>query len=134
MKLPRSLLKFFGLLSSVLLLSACQQKNIDYAYLMTHPKALRQQLDQCDNHPEPKCQMIHKAGVDFSVLINDRGVDPQGFGKKILAAQTKLSELEAAYHADLASGSQAKITYETQLQAVNVLLAVVAATSSVSNS
>jgi len=97
---------------------------------MTHPKVLRQQIDQCDNHPQPRCLMIHKAGVDFSLLINDRGVDPQGFGKKILAAQYKLSELEKASAASPAG----QTAYETQLQAVKTLLAVVAATSSVSNS
>lgn len=100
---------------------------------MTHPKILKRQLEECEKHETSQCEMIRRAEDDFSTLVNERGANPQGFGKKIMREENKLSELAIA-HQENPTSAVAKSVYETQLQTVNTLLAVVAATTSVSNS
>jgi hypothetical protein len=124
------------LCSSLFLLSGCNQTPHDYDYLMTHPDILKDEANRCQaiEAADASCGLARRATHDFSALVYNRGVDPEGFGSRILKAQTQLAETEQALQR--MSGMPKQVMekdYQQQRNSLEVLLAVVSATTNVSS-
>jgi hypothetical protein len=124
------------LLVCVLLLNGCDHSPRDYDYLMTHPDVLKDEANRCQvvETSDASCDLARRAAHDFSALVYNRGVDPEGFGNRILKAQTQLAETEQTLQR--MSGTPKQVLekdYQQQRNSLEVLLAVVSATTSVSS-
>ncbi len=127
----RLLLAILSFAVCVLPLTGCQREPLDYGFLMTHPDVLAQEENRCEAMPADNalCQVVRQAANDFSLLVNDRAINPEGFGKRVLAAETHLGELQQAVQPAL---PETKAAYDKQKQELAVLLAVIGATTNVS--
>jgi len=105
----------------------------DYNYLMTHPKQLASAYQRCQQVEEDStCLQVVNAAQDFIKLVADRRDHPQNFGKLILTNQMLLGKLDEKLQQlpqTHPQYSQTRLAYDNQLQKVNTLLSVVAATS-----
>jgi hypothetical protein len=124
------------LLAALFLLNGCDKTPHDYDFLMTHPDVLKDEADRCQAvaTADPSCDLARRAAHDFSALVYNRGVDPQGFGSRILKAQTQLADTEQAMQR--MSGTPKQVmekNYKQQRESLDVMLAVVAATTNVSS-
>jgi hypothetical protein len=124
------------LLVGLLMLNGCNQSPRDYDYLMTHPDVLKDEVNRCqaEETATASCDLARRAAHDFSALVYNRGVDPEGFGNRILKAQTQLVETEQTLQH--MSGTPKQVMekdYQNQRNSLEVLLAVVSATTSVSS-
>jgi hypothetical protein len=120
---------FLILLLAVFSLSGCQQKPPNYEEMMTHPDLLANAMASCRviNFKGENCDQVQRAQSDFSGLIATRGSNPQAFGWIVLNAETNLAVFEKLYHDKKTLPT--KRAYDAQLLKVNVLLAVLNATS-----
>lgn len=119
--------KFFGLIILVLFLSGCEHQ-YSYQYLTTHPKVLEQVLSHCqemsvsDASQNMTCIYAQNAREEVGALLNEVTANIQGFGKKIIAAQTKLAEIKGQYQKDpsskLAADIQSQQDYIARLLAI----------------
>ncbi len=108
--------------------------DLTYSYLMTHPTTLEKEFKRCQTADSSmdSCPSVKQAAEDFIKLISDRRESPQGFGKQIIKNQIMLADLEGQlnkFPKNSAEFLKVKESYDTQLQKVNTLLSVVAATS-----
>ena len=131
-----SVLKAGILLCSFLLLNACRQESTDYAFLVTHPDVLEQAVSRCQaaETEGADCVAVRRAASEFSTLVNERSVNPEGFGRKVLAMQMKLADMQKALAE--APGDKKQVmqkNYDQQRHDTDVLIAVVAATTNVSS-
>ncbi len=119
---------------AVLVLSGCREQSADHDFLMTHPKLLEQEANRCQAMAtsDADCEVVRRAANDFANLVNERGANPEDFGKRVLAAQTKLSETHQAL---LKANGSAKDTlekdYKEQQKTMAELMAVVSATTGI---
>lgn len=109
-----------------LLLTACQPTPTRQ-YLMQHPEALKKELAICQekNLTTAYCDQVKEVAADFTVLANAQRENPQAFGLQIQQAEQAVAEAKA--HFEQAASAEAKQAYETQMQKVQSMLAVVAA-------
>lgn len=131
-------MKKFILLLSLFFLVACHQQ-LSHKYLLQHPVELAREAERCysSRHPdEAYCLMVKRTEEDFIGLANVRQANPEQFGQQILTSQRRLVELQMALqkaHAKFSPGAAelvaAQLAYDEQLEKVNVLLAVIRATS-----
>jgi hypothetical protein len=130
-------LKSAVLLCISFLLSGCHHDTVhDEAFLLTHPEALEQSLSRCQaaETEGASCVIVRRVANEFSGLVNERSLNPEGFGKKILVMQMKLGDLQKVVLA--ASGEKQKSLqseYDAGRHEMDVYLAVVSATTSVSS-
>ena len=119
---------YFLILFFAIILVACKPAPQNYDELMTHPDELSKAMLHCrmDNFTGTNCQTIQHAASDFSVMVNQRAIDPIGFGKKILAAETTLSEQQIQYQKTPTPSTQQSLA-TAQLQ-VDIMMAVLKAT------
>lgn len=75
-----------------LFISACGKK--DASYYRLHPKQLQQALLNCPGNPSKNidCQALMAIDNELSSLAYELRQDPQHFGTKIIALQTKLAQ------------------------------------------
>ena len=68
--------KILIILSSIFLLSACDEKSHDYAFLMKHPLVLEKDAKHCEADAElnrtPACDEINRAAHDFYIFVSSR--------------------------------------------------------------
>lgn len=98
----------------------CNQQPMNYVELMKHPAELKEEAANCQMNAGPHCAEVKRAAQDYYTLNNERQDNPEAFGLKILLAQQALAKTKA-------KGDQKE--YESQLEQVNAMLAVVSATS-----
>lgn len=141
---------FLMILFLTFCLSACSEDRTP-AYLMTHPKVLKQEFDACQaqNSDVTHCNMIVSLAQQFQAMEDMYQSDPQRFGMVVLnaemdaakakvaldAARKSLADLQVS-HASVAetSAAQAKITtaekaYDEKSLDVATMLAVLSMTS-----
>jgi hypothetical protein len=116
-----------------MVLAGCKPAPQNYDELMTHPDELSKAMMHCrmDNFTGNNCQTIQRAAGDFSIIVNSRAVDPIGFGKKILAAESELAKQQVQYKKTPTAAAKKSLN-EAKLQ-VDTLLAVLKATFSDAN-
>jgi hypothetical protein len=129
----KTLRHYISLLFFVIALTGCKPAPQNYDELMTHPDELSKAMMHCrmDNFTGNNCQTIQRAASDFSVMVNARAIDPIGFGKKILAAQTAMSNLQIQFQKTPTAANQKRL--DTARLQVDILLAVLKATFSDAN-
>jgi hypothetical protein len=127
----RLFLALFSFAVFVLPLTGCEREPLDYGFLMTHPDVLTREESRCEAMPaeDALCKVVRQAANDFSLLVNERAINPEGFGMRVLAAQTRLGELQQAVQPAL---PETRAAYDKQKQELAVLLAVIGATTNVS--
>ena len=141
-------------LALIFSLAGCFESKQSYSYLMLHPEHLQKLYNQCVQQvvaPELPCELIMRAEADFTQLTNQREQDPERFGARVLQDQENSiflkSKLDSAWQAYQIVGAakptienlktmrmaldKAESEYETSSEGVKILLAVIAATSSV---
>ena len=113
----------------MLSLSGCRQPDYDYQELMTKPALLARAIDYCKsiNFMTENCKLVHRASSDFQTLINTRARNPLAFGWIVLNAESNLEVFQKLYKTN--KNRQFRRAYEAQQLKVNVLLAVLEATS-----
>jgi len=142
-----------GLLLVLSLLGCCGEKPT-YSYLMLHPTYLQQVYNQCVQQvvdPALPCDTVMRAQADFTDLTNQREQDPERFGARVLQEQENSiflkSKFEAAWKAYKIVGAanptleniktmrvaldKSESEYQASAERVKILLAVIAATSTV---
>jgi len=81
-----------------LLLVGCKKEPHSYNYFMTHPKALQRAVTYCLKQSnlsiDANCSVVSNALNDFEAHVSEVRNDPQGYGKKILAAQMERANLK----------------------------------------
>jgi hypothetical protein len=134
------------------LLASCNQP-VTREYLLQHPKNLQKTLSDCQNNntSTAACEMVFQLAEEFVKIANERGSNPEAFGKQILKTQEqvaslteKLTQAKADYKKlraanasdnDLAKAAASirllEEAYRIQHEQVKLYLAVVAATDSV---
>ena len=130
--------KIIILFSSFFLIS-CHHQQLSHKYLLQHPVELAHEVEYCYSTRQPDeayCLMIKRTEEDFIGLSNVRQSNPEQFGQQILTSQRRLSELQIALqkaHEKFAPGAAelaaAELAYGEEVEKVNILLAVVRATS-----
>jgi hypothetical protein len=89
-------------LCSIFLLVGCEQ-NRDYQYLLTHPGALKKEVERCDQLAESPiaslsvsdkkhCELVMYTAANMISVLNEQQDDPQKFGQKVMAAQFHIEE------------------------------------------
>jgi hypothetical protein len=113
-----------------MVLTGCKPAPQNYDELMTHPDELSKAMMHCrmDNFTGTNCKTIQHAASDFSVMVNERAIDPVGFGKKILAAEIDLATQQADYQKSPTPAVKQNIA-AAKLK-VDIMLAVLKATFS----
>lgn len=92
----------FILITVVLFLAGCNRQ-YTYQYLTTHPKVLEQVLIQCRATPisrssqDINCMTAENARQEVTMLLNEVQASIQGFGQKVMAAQSRLADLKIQY-------------------------------------
>ena len=88
-------MKFLLLIGLIFSISACNATN--ESYYMLHPKELQQKVTQCSANKkvDTACEKLQILANEMEVLAMDLSYSPQGFGKKILALQQKISQRES---------------------------------------
>lgn len=83
------------LLSALLVLTACTEKNAQY--YKRHPKELSQALNRCDSEKKPQtnCQQLEEIAAQLHQLAFQLQQNPQGFGIDILKLQDTISKQQA---------------------------------------
>lgn len=129
--------KIIILLGSFFLISCHQQ--LTHQYLLQHSDELAHEFYRCKKANQPNqeyCDMVQRTEEDFVGLANVRQANPEQFGQQILSAEQQLLVLTTALEKarrDFPKGSSqlvaAEHAYEDQLEKVNILLAVVRATT-----
>jgi len=87
---------------AVFLLTSCEQ-NRNYQYLLTHPSALKKEVERCDKlaenqkdtiSPDDKkhCELVMYTAANMISVLNEQQDDPQKFGEKIMAAQLAIGK------------------------------------------
>ncbi|MDR3477511.1 MAG: EexN family lipoprotein [Gammaproteobacteria bacterium] len=133
-----SLIPFFVLLTT-LFLAGCKTHH-SYNYLMTHPAALQREVARCLAVPntaiDPDCVIVSNAQNDFETEVASERADPQGYGKKILAAQWQLvtlandiAALRSKSNLDLVKLKLVKRAYHEQAAKVKIMWNVIAVTN-----
>jgi hypothetical protein len=144
----RELKHLVAVLCLLSLIAGCGQRKPSYHYLMLHPHYLQDVYNQCVEEAAKtawSCQTIMRAQADFMALSYQREQDAEGFGAQILQAEENSAFLKQKLHVALQAykplpNSQdlkkrhleldkAQNSYKASLEKVEVLLAVVAATS-----
>lgn len=93
------------LMGASFLLTACQ-KEMNYSYLIRHPKVLKRELVKChEKNPNidqqgGECKLITKTASDLYHTLAEQEIDPEKFGQEVLDTQMKcaaaLKELQQA--------------------------------------
>jgi len=87
--------KFYGVIllaAGSFFLTGCQQEK-NYDYLISHPDALKQEIEYCQNLSDQTqdkvkyCQMVQQADTNFVALVNEWQADQEAFGEKIMLAE-----------------------------------------------
>jgi hypothetical protein len=129
------MLKLFLVILNVLILSGCRDQAMTYSFLVTHPHVLEREIDRCQVlliAEADNCDVVRRAARDFSDLVRDRGANPEGFGKRILAAQTKLVETQQSLERATGDAKQALVKdYDLQHENLATMMAVVSATTGI---
>jgi hypothetical protein len=138
----------------IFLISGCWEGKPNYLYLMVHSDYLQQAYNKCVQEiisPALPCELIMHAQADFTSLVNQREQDPERFGAQVLYEQAdnisfklKFEKALAAYnglgktHPNIEELKQARLEldkardeYKLSNEKVLILLAVIAATSTV---
>lgn len=136
MQLIKSILKIAVVLSAGLLIGCHKQHS--HQYLMQHPDVLGQEYARCHSgveKDEAYCDMIKRAQDDFISLVDIQQANQEKFGQQIIESEQQLVVLQQAlkkaqqdYSHDSTQFKEARLQYETQLEKVRVLLAVIKAT------
>lgn len=124
-------------------LTSCQPENKSYDYFMQHPDVVQSTLSECESQNSEVCDTARRAERDFQALTNDRDMNPEKFGEKILLAENDLAQkkldlqhAKAELNKSPANADLKKTidtlteSYRAQLENVNTLLAVVSASGS----
>jgi len=106
-----------------LLLMSCQNE-LTYDYLLTHPKFLQSQYENCENVERPQCEIIRRAAMDFSALVKHQMQDPERFGAEVRDTQQQLLILKNTYEKE--KTPEAKKALEDQQLQLNGMYAVIA--------
>lgn len=126
--------RLFAVCCSVFVLNGCHEKSADYDYLMTHPKKLEKEAIRCRAMvtSDADCDVVKRAADDFVALVNERGNNPEGFGKQILMAQMKLASTQQELLKADAKTKEA-LANDCQAQEANLakIMAVVSATTGI---
>ena len=89
---------------------------------MQHPTELQNEYTRCSegrNLDEAQCNVIKQATRDFLRLVEERAKDPEGFGTEIMKIQAALAK----------NPEVNSVEYKKQLQKLQTMYAVIAATS-----
>src|SRR5688500_8235365 len=133
-------LKILFLLVCSVLLTGCN-KPYTRLYLVQHPNILQKENIRCQNESSDNCNFIKKTMAQFVMLTDLQREDAEGFGQQIIKAQIELANLKEAVEEareavkkNKASAqdklNQAEAAYDEQYEKIQVLLAIVAVTSS----
>jgi hypothetical protein len=146
------MLKISSLVSLLLMtaaLTGCKEE-LTYSYLMQHPSALKQALDNCESTNKQssveaaQCNMAVNADAALRTLINNMLQDPEKFGQNILDEEAACVKAKDSLHeakqrletlrAKSASSAEvqavedvvnkAKQSYQDEREKVAILLAV----------
>jgi hypothetical protein len=131
-------IKLFSVLLSAMILAGCHSSESRES-LMLNPKKLETEATRCrsDSHLRPfYCEMVINTAEDFNGLINLRSANPEQFGQQIIETQQQLAvtvaaikNVQSANPKDYKKIDPLKQLYQEQSQKLQMLLAVVAATS-----
>lgn len=105
-----------------LILTGADAETLSYDYFMKNPTAMQAAFKHCAeglNIDEAQCKMISQASKDFLQLVEERSRDPEGFGRQIMDLQIALAN-NSQIHSE---------EYKKQMQQLQVMYAVIAATS-----
>ena len=127
--------QLFFLISSliVFLISGCHEE-ITYTYLMQNPHRLKVLLNECQHQTYYYCSEAHRAADDFTVFVNARTENPEGFGQQIMQEQQQLAlllknYLQAKHEGNPENIKTAEQAYKAQKDKLKILYAVVVVTS-----
>ena len=111
---------------------------MSYGYLMQHPACLKREVERCKEMMEAQqCAEVRRASADFTTILNEQQMDPEKFGKKMLAAEYQLAQVKhewqqarAVYRAERNSDTKqrmesARKVYLEKKEEVRALLAVI---------
>lgn len=102
-----------------LFLTGCNN-TLTYDYLVMHPKELEKSYSACQMNDTSSCVVIKQAAHDVGELIYEQTSDPELFGKKIMALQTKLQAMQKNNNMD-------NKIYDEQLEKLQMMYAVMGA-------
>ena len=148
------LFRLFILLALSSLLLGCGGDKYSYKNLMMHPPALQRYYNACVQEIAPEslpCETVMQAQADFTILSTRRQQDPERFGAEILQVEENMVYLKDQLDQTIASYTalgntnagleaiktkrveldKAEAAYQLSVDKTQILLIVVAATSSV---
>lgn len=118
------MIKYIFLMLVSLWVAACAAH--DEHYYSVHPKLLQQAIGQCPAK-QPKgisCAQLNDVAVRVNEFAYQLGLDPQGYGKKILALQEMIAKQELALQ-ELSSQPELKTSLADNKQRLQERLAIV---------
>lgn len=105
-----------------MMLNGCQFDTSTYDYYIRHPTELQYAYSRCQegqNTDEAQCKIVTQASQDFLQLVEERSRDPEAYGTEIMHLQMALAKNPDTHSED----------YQQQLQKLQAMYAVIAATS-----
>lgn len=117
-------IKLLSLLCFSILLSGCSKE--DESYYRTDPSALSVAIKNCPakSPANISCTQLTTLAVSMSQLAHQLRINPQGFGKKILALQEGLARQKLQAR-ESSPGSEERLTIEAKERQLAEHLAVV---------
>src|SRR5437868_15290459 len=82
-----------------LMLSACHEPAKNESWYLLHPQVLQKDILACQAETikdNSQCEMITRAAVKMSEIVNQQQAEPEKFGQSIMSAQQTLQKLDAA--------------------------------------
>jgi hypothetical protein len=94
------MIKYLFIVPMLMILVACSTQ--DEFYFRTNPKQLQKAVNACPEiqPSQLSCQKLADIAEDLSKLAYQLQVNPQGFGKNILALEETLAKQKAALQTD----------------------------------
>lgn len=81
-----------------LVLSGCENKEKNFDWYMQHPLVLKEDIGKCmaqagREKNAAACDIVMRAGVSMTALVNQEQEDPEKFGQRVLDAEEALAVL-----------------------------------------